>query len=172
MKNNTILVTIFLVVIIFFLGVYNYHLNNEINDYQEKIENLKTEQNNDIVGLEDSIEHEYDCSFTETWRIIDTLDGYIAEVPELSYVVMDKFQTHSAYSYYIPSELKNGLEVNKYYEFTYSLKGTGIINDMDDVYSYMIKTALGYSSSDIKVTLSINETSKQGLEQLNEPICK
>lgn len=172
MKNKAVLMPIFLVGIIIFLGVSNYLLNNQINDYQKELEDLKDEHNNDIIGSENDVEHEYDCSFTETWRIVDPLDGYIAEVPELSYVILDKFQTHSAYSYYIPSKLKEGLEVNKYYEFTYHLKGKGIIKDINDVYSYMIKTASGYNNSDINVTLTIKETDKEGLEQLNEPICK
>ena len=48
----------------------------------------------------------YDCSFTRTYRVVDLLEGYVAEVPEESYVVLDAFLDHGAFTHRISSELK------------------------------------------------------------------
>jgi len=173
MKNKKILISVLIGIILIIIAGYWFYLNIRIADYKKRIDNFEIMSNNNLEENKDNTNHEYDCSFTETWRIVNNLVGYIAEIPELSYIVVDKFQAHSAYSYYIPTDLKNGLEEGKYYEFTYDIKGTGIINDMEDVYSYMIKTATwNINEPEINVTLTIKETNKEGLSQLNEPICK
>ena len=172
MKNNKILNSVILLIVLVLFGIYIYYLNNEIAEYKDRIKILENKYNNSFEESKNN-NYEYDCTFTETYRIVNTLDNYIAEIPELSYIIVDKFQSHSAYSYQIPTNLKKEIEVNKYYEFTYHLKGTGIINNMDDVYSYMIKTATeNISEPEMKVTLTIKETDKEGLAQINEPICK
>lgn len=172
MKIKNILIYIIFGVIIILFGLYSYYLNSKIINYKEIIKESENLSSN-INKKDNNQKQEYDCSFTETWRIVNTLDSYIAEISELSYIVVDKFQNNSAYSYHIPTDLKNSLEEGKYYEFTYHLKGKGIINDMEDVYSYMIKTATkNVNESEIKVTLIIKETDKVGLAQLNEPICE
>lgn len=146
-----------------------------------------TNYNENIESIDDenitNVKKEYDCTFTQTYRVVNLLDGYIAEVPELSYVILDKYQTHTAISHIIPANLKPKLENNKYYEFTYQIKGKGYIRNMDDIYQQISSTEL-YNQSDEKtkkeiykdkemfVCLTIRETDKKGVEQINESICK
>ena len=111
---------------------------------------------------------EYDCSFTKTYKVINLLDGYIAEVPEWSFVALDQFQNHGIFAAKIPSSLKMGLEESKYYEFTYTIKGNGIIKTMEDINSHLV---LDDSNAELKVTINVKETDKQGLEQIQENIC-
>ena len=102
---------------------------------QKKYTNCNKNNKNDEPTVDKnkvSKEREYDCTFTQTYHVVNLLDGYIAEVPELSYVILDKFLDHQAISHFIPTSLKNELENDKYYEFTYQLKGKGYIENMDD----------------------------------------
>ena len=128
-----------------------------------------------VLLQNDNIDKEvyYDCSFTQTYRVVDLLDGYVAEVPEMSYVILDKFQIHGAYAHIISSEQKKKLEVNKYYEFTYYLKGTtkDKINDINDVLSYSSFNNQIKSDNSLSVLLEIKETDKLGMEQIQENIC-
>ena len=82
--------------------------------------------------------------------------------------------SRSAYSHIITSELKKKLEVNKYYEFTYTLKGTtnNKINNIDDVLSYFSFNNAIRSDNRLKVLLEVKETDKLGMEQIQEDICK
>ena len=92
----------------------------------------------------------------------------------MSYVVVDQYLTHGAYSHIITSELKKKLEVNKYYEFTYTLKGAtkDKINDIDDVLSYFSFNNAIRSDNRLRVLLEIKETDKLGMGQIQEDICK
>lgn len=139
--------------------------NNKNNNYK-----CKDEQNNSVINR--SLEKKYDCNFTQTWNVVDLIDGYIAEVPEWSYVVLDKFQDHSVYAHLIPTNLKEDLIVGRYYEFTYHIKGTGIINDFEDITNNLVLNPIDVQSNDkIKVILSVKETSRQGMDQIQEDIC-
>lgn len=132
----------------------------------------KNNTNNNAIKFETE-QKEYDCSFTKTWRVVDKMDGYVAEVPEKSYVILDKFQSHNAYAHPILTNLKEDLEVDKYYEFTYQVKGTGIINDISDITRYITDESLEEVPDGVlRVRLSIKETNKQGLDQIQEDICK
>lgn len=165
MNTDRRLLLISIVVILGLMGC-NLYLHHE-NDKLLK-EEVKVKDN-------DSIDKEvyYDCSFTQTYRVVDLLDGYIAEVPEMSYVILDKFQMHGAYAHIISSEQKKKLEVNKYYEFTYYLKGTtkDKINDINDVLSYSSFNNQIKSDNSLSVLLEIKETDKLGMEQIQENIC-
>ena len=92
----------------------------------------------------------------------------------MSYVVVDQYLSHGAYSHIITSELKKKLEVNKYYEFTYILKGmtNDKINDIDDVLSYFSFNNAIRSDNRLSVLLEIKETDKLGMGQIQENICK
>ena len=134
---------------------------------------IKVEYNEDKDIVQNkNLEKEYDCSYTKTYRIVNLLEGYVAEVPELSYVVLDAFQTHSAFTHKISSEAKKNLEVNKYYEFTYYLKGRGIINDIEDVKNSISALNSIKSDNSLKVLLEVKETNREGLEQVQENICE
>lgn len=145
------------------------------DNYEKSVESISNGNTTDK-------EKEYNCTFTKTYRVVNLLDGYIAEVPELSYVILDAYLDHSAFSHLIPSNLKTKLETNKYYEFTYQIKGSGNLKDIDDIYQEIAATEL-YSQANDKtknklykdkklfVYLTVNETNKKGVEQINEDIC-
>ncbi len=165
MNTDRRLLLISIVVILGLMGC-NLYLHHE-NDKLLK-EEVKVKDNNNIDK-----EVYYDCSFTQTYRVVDLLDGYIAEVPEMSYVILDKFQMHGAYAHKISSDQKKKLEVNKYYEFTYYLKGTtkDKINDINDVLKYSSFNNQIKSDNSLSVLLEIKETDKLGMEQIQEDIC-
>ena len=172
-KNIAIFTLAFLLIIVCFFLFYQ---NGKIKDFESEIDDLESKLLNNQTDGE--TEKYYDCSFTDTYRIVDILDGYVAETPELSYIVVDKYQAHAAHALLIPSELKKNLKENEYYEFTYSIKGNGVINDIDDVHSYLGATTFrelseSQSSLDNKlsVMLTINETDKEGMGQIHENIC-
>ena len=165
MNTDRRLLLISIVVILGLMGC-NLYLHHE-NDKLLK-EEVKVKDNDNIDK-----EVYYDCSLTQTYRVVDLLDGYIAEVPEMSYVILDKFQIHGAYAHIISSEQKKKLEVNKYYEFTYYLKGTtkDKINDINDVLSHSSFNNQIKSDNSLSVLLEIKETDKLGMEQIQEDIC-
>lgn len=165
MNTDRRLLLISIVVILGLMGC-NLYLHHE-NDKLLK-EAVKVKDNNNIDK-----EVYYDCSFTQTYRVVDLLDGYIAEVPEMSYVILDKFQIHGAYAHIISSEQKKKLEVNKYYEFTYYLKGTtkDKLNDINDVLKYSTFNNQIKSDNSLSVLLEIKETDKLGMGQIQEDIC-
>ena len=172
MKNKTIICLLLVIVIgVVFIIWQRVEINSykeDVNLYKEEIKLLeKNEEGNQQEGNK-----YYDCTYTETYRIVDKLDGYVAEVPEMSYIVVDKFQSHEAYSHPIITDLKENLEVNKYYEFTYQIKGTGIINDKEDVISHITDESLeDIPDGTLRVNLTIKETDKEGMEQIQEDIC-
>lgn len=100
-KNDTIIRTLLLAIIaicVIFLVMQRFEITSykeDINSYKEKINKL---ENKDDDKTEEESKY-YDCTFTQTYRIVDKLDGYIAEVPEKSYVIVDKFQSHSAFAH-------------------------------------------------------------------------
>ena len=170
---------ILLVVLLISSVAHIVFLKNKNKDCNSYNKNAESKDNDNIV----SKEREYDCTFTQTYHIVNLLDGYVAEVPELSYVILDKYLSHQAISHIIPTSLKNELEIDKYYEFTYQLKGKGYIENMDDIFKQISSTEL-YNQSDEKtkneiykdkkmfVYLTIKETNKIGVEQINENICE
>lgn len=170
MNKDKRLLLICVVVILGLMGcnIYLQHENDKLN--KEK-DNVKEEATDNTTNTKEVY---YDCSFTKTYRVVDLLDGYVAEVPEMSYVVVDQYLTHGAYSHIITSELKKKLEVNKYYEFTYTLKGAtkDKINDIDDVLSYFSFNNAIRSDNRLRVLLEVKETDKLGMGQIQEDICK
>lgn len=170
MNKDKRLLLICIVVILGLIGC-NIYLQYENDKLTKEKDNVKEEVSDNTTNTKEVY---YDCSFTKTYRVVDLLDGYMAEVPEISYVVVDQYLTHSAYSHIITSELKKKLEVNKYYEFTYTLKGTtnNKINNIDDVLSYFSFNNAIRSDNRLKVLLEVKETDKLGMEQIQEDICK
>ena len=169
MNKDKRLLLICIVVILGLMGC-NIYLQYENDKLTKEKDNVKEEVTDNTTNTKEVY---YDCSFTKTYRVVDLLDGYIAEVPEMSYVVVDQYLTHGAYSHIITSELKKKLEVNKYYEFTYYLKGTtkDKINDINDVLKYSSFNNQIKSDNSLSVLLEIKETDKLGMEQIQEDIC-
>ena len=157
-KSNIVIISILSVVIICLIGGLFY-----LNEYYKKqIDYIF------YTNVDETKGKEYDCSFTKTFKVVNLLDGYIAEVPEWSYVALDQFQNHVITAIRIPSTLKTNLQENKYYEFTYTIKGNGIIKTMEDINSHLV---LDDSNAELKVTLNVKETDKIGLSQIQEEIC-
>ena len=169
MNKDKRLLLICMVVILGLIGC-NIYLQYENDKLTKEKDNVKEEVTDNTTNTKEVY---YDCSFTKTYRVVDLLDGYIAEVPEMSYVILDKFQMHGAYAHIISSEQKKKLEVNKYYEFTYYLKGTtkDKINDINDVLSHSSFNNQIKSDNSLSVLLEIKETNKLGMEQIQEDIC-
>ena len=177
MKKNICI--ILLILIIFGTTIYISLLHKQLlncNTHNTK----KDENNEEIITNSDK---EYDCSFTQTYRVVNLLDNYIAEVPELSYIILDKYLSHKAISHIIPTNMKSNLEIGKYYEFTYHIQGKGNIENIDDIYRQISSTEIyrqsdentqktTYKDKKMFVYLTIEETDKQGVEQINEDICK
>ncbi len=164
--HKIIFICMFLIIII--LSVF---LIVEKKEFKEKCasnrNSISNAENNDTKQLE------YDCSFTQTWRVYDLLEDFVGHHPDMSYVILERFQTFIPYSHKIPSNLKSQLERGKYYEFTYHIKGKGFIDDIDDVVEKLIPEGnVETSQNKLIVTLRINETDKLGMDQLQEPICQ
>ena len=161
MKRYQKIIFICMALIIVVLGVFLIIERNELKE--------KCTSNNAITPNDENKNAEelnYDCSFTQTWKVYNLLENYTGHHPDVSYVILEKFQTTIPYSHIIPSNLKSKLEQGKYYEFTYN------INDINDITDKIIpEDNVKTSQSNLIVTLSIKETDKLGLEQLQEPIC-
>ena len=157
-KKSIIIISILSLIVIGLIGGIIY-----INDYYKKQLDYIF-----YTNIDETKDKEYNCSFTKTYRVVNLLDGYIAEVPEWSFVALDQFQAHGIFAAKIPSSLKKELKENKYYEFTYIIKGNGIVKTMEDINKYLV---LNNSNAEFKITLDIKETDKQGLEQIQENIC-
>lgn len=97
------------------------------------------------------------------------LEGYISEVTEYSYIVVDEFQSHYLKTIRIPSILKKNLEEQKYYEIIYTLKGT--TNEIIDNMDYINDSISLGENHGFNITIEIKVTNKTGNEQINEPIC-
>lgn len=150
--------------------ILSFSLIKEKKDFENKcnIENKCISKNE-----EEPKEIYYNCSFTQTWKVIDLLDSFKGHHPDINFVIVDKFQFFEPYSHIIPSNLKTKLEVGKYYEFTYTIQGKGYIEDFNDVIKNIKPENVQLDDQNsIKVNLSIKETDKIGLDQLQEPICQ
>ena len=168
MKRYQKIIFICMALIIVVLGVFLIIERNELKE--------KCTSNNAITPNDENKNAEelnYDCSFTQTWKVYNLLENYTGHHPDVSYVILEKFQTTIPYSHIIPSNLKSKLEQGKYYEFTYTIEGKGYIEDFDDVIKNINPENVQLEDQNrIKVNLSIKETDKIGLDQLQEPICQ
>lgn len=162
MKKNTFIISVLLFLIVCLVGSLLYQ-----KKYYQKELNNNAWTSNDYIDTNNE-EDEYDCSFTKTYRVVNLLDDYIAEVPEWYYVAVDSFQNHSIFAAKIPFVQKEKLQEDNYYEFTYTIIGKGNIKNMEDINSYLV---LDNSNLEFKVTLNVKETDKQGLEQIQQDIC-
>ena len=168
MKNikNIVIVVLSLIVVLLIFFVVKLKMDSNIEQ--------KNNTNNDMT--ENELEQkEYDCSFTQTYRVIDKID-YPLAADGVSYIAVDTYQGYDPFVVAISSSIDN-LETYKYYEFTYHLKGKGLINNFKQLNSYLIPSLFNKyngnpSSGTVYVELDIVETSKKGVEQIQEDICK
>ncbi|UKI26672.1 MAG: hypothetical protein L6V91_07950 [Bacilli bacterium] len=143
------------------------HIKEDVDSYKEKVSTLEKQ----LENKQNEESREYDCSFTRTYRVIDSIDYPLAS-DGLSYIVVDDYQGYVPFVVAIPSSIDN-LETYKYYEFTYHLKGKGLINNFEQLNSYLISSLFNKyhgnsSSGTVYVELDIVETSKKGVEQIQE----
>lgn len=156
-------ITFIFIIVFTSLTLYSMNLKKELKECKKINKNTNT-----IIETDNKINN-YDCTFTTTYRVVNLLENYIAEVTEYSYIVVDQFQSHGAIAHYIPSELKKELKINHNYEITYHIKGKGTINNIYDVINTI---SLKHTDNDnLSTTITIKETNKKGLEQIQENIC-
>lgn len=113
---------------------------------------------------------ESSCSFTKTYMVsnlwtVDTKE----EIPEMSYIIIKQFQDEDTTVAIIPSKLRDELQEGKYYEFTYTIKGTNSeIKTMKDINNYFASID---NYKNFEITVDAKETTKVGLEQIQNDIC-
>lgn len=175
MKHYKYIILVLSLVVVLLSGyiVYLYSNNKcDDNDIDSKDNNIV----NNIVNKDDTSikELDYDCSFTRTFRYLGRID-YETYVDNTSYIMVDFFQSYEPMLLIVPDSYLAKMEENKYYEFTYTLKGTmNEITDFDAI-NVLIKATLdtGHNSENgNKAYLEINSTDKVGMEQASESICK
>ena len=161
MKNIIRNILVFVIIILIIMLAYQRY-------QYKKVVNSNLGENNTYIP------HEYECTFTKTYRIVNLLSDYVASVPEWSYVVVNKFQDDNVIVLKIPTKLKEKLVEGKYYEFKYTIVGNGSVNTMDDINKYITldEVILRVYTDDIKVYLTVSETTKEGLEQRQQNICQ
>lgn len=167
MKKNTLFILgVIPIILIALLSCYSLLLNNNLKECNTNNENITTQDNENI---QNSVSvNIYNCQFTVTYRIVDLLEDYTTNGADYSYIVVDKYQDNNPIVHLVPTDLKVNLEINKFYEFTYTVKGTGNIDDIYDV----INNINSSNDNNLNVTLSIKGTTKTGLGQIQESICK
>lgn len=169
MKKNLLIVLVGLFVLLSLgLGIYCIKLNAKV----EELESNNKITDNNTNNEEDVEKINLDCSFTQTYNIVNLIDGYIAEVPEYSSVIVDKFQMHEAIAHKVPTKLKENLKVGENYEFTYHIKGKMDSSKELDIYDVIGMIVEEHPDNDnLTATLKIKKTDKTGLGQIQEPIC-
>ena len=103
MKKNLLIVLVGVFVLLsLMLGIHCIKLNTKVEELES---NNKTTDDVSLNNDNKDEKIELDCSFTQTYNIVNLMDGYIAEVPEYSYVIVDKFQMHGAIAHVLPTKL-------------------------------------------------------------------
>jgi len=173
MKKNLLIVLVGLLALLsLVLGIYCIKLNTKIDELESnnKITDNEALNNNNNDTKDEQIE--LDCSFTKTFKIVNLMDGYIAAVPERSYVIVTQFQMFEAIAHGLPTKLKENLKVGENYEFTYHIKGKMDSSKELDIYDVIGMIVEEHPDNDnLTATLKIKKTDKTGLGQIQEPIC-
>lgn len=150
-----------------YLNIQNSKLSNITCD---NIECDNTEDDKDNTSVK---ELDYDCSFTRTFRYLGRIN-YETYVDDTSYIMVDFFQSFKPMLLIVPDSDLDKMEENKYYEFTYTLKGKmNEIKDFDTI-NVLVKATSDaeHSVGSNRAYLEINSTNKVGMEQVSESICK
>ena len=120
MKNKKIeiITIIVLLVVIIICVVFVILQKTKISSYKEDVDSYKEKVSTlekQLGNKQNEESREYDCSFTRTYRVIDSIDYPLAS-DGLSYIVVDDYQGYVPFVVAIPSSINN-LETYKYYEF-------------------------------------------------------
>lgn len=146
-----------------YLNIQNSKLSNSGED------NISSDNKENITNTE----LDYDCSFTRTFRYLGIIN-YETYVDDTSYIMVDFFQSFEPMLLIVPDSDLDKMEENKYYEFTYTLKGKmNEIKDFDTINVLVKATSdIEHSVGSNKAYLEINSTDKIGTDQVSENICK
>lgn len=98
----------------------------------------------------------YICSFIRTYLVLDISDS---NDKKYSYLTLKEFQSEEVTTIKVEKELVFDIEEDQYYEFQF---GSLTENDKTDIKNLF----------DSHLLLSISHTEKEGLEQVNENVCK
>ena len=168
-------IVIFLSILVLLLGGYIIYmkstislLNNDINN------NSSIDSGNNNIDSNNKV-LDYNCSFTKTFRFIQKVD-YETYVDGTTYIVGDIYQSYEPLLLIVDNDTAGKMERNKYYEFTYTLKGKMRETEIDEMnkINALVKNTYdkehGVGSN--KAYLEVKETDKIGLNQTQESICK
>lgn len=89
MKKYQKIIFICMALIIVVLGVF---LIIERNELKEKCTSNNAITPNDVN--KNAEELNYDCSFTQTWKVYNLLENYTGHHPDVSYVILEKVSNH------------------------------------------------------------------------------
>ena len=156
MKKKKLIICLLAVIIVGLIALIIY-LNKEPKSESDNMDNSVSEV-------------EYTCSFTKTYMVsaLGTID-IKEEIPGMEPVGLKQFQNDELITAIMPTEVVDKLETGKYYEFTYTITGKDKeINTMDDINAYFSSTE---NNDNFKITIDVNETDNQGLDQIQESIC-
>ncbi len=112
----------------------------------------------------------YDCSFTQSFRIIELMDDYASNDGVHNYVVVDRAQEHIPMTALVNETDKSTLKEVKFYNFTYTIKGTSstVLDDINKIIN-SIDQEIDNGKDKYKITLEITESDPT---QRSENICK
>lgn len=137
----------------------NENLSKKISEYETIIRNFKEVGKFNISPFEKI----KTCEFTKTFKVYKIINEYISTTTiDKKYVILTVFQSEQLILTTIANEFTKSLEENKFYEFKFSGNKNFLINTIND--------ELIFGNFNL---VSVNETSKSGLEQINNGIiCK
>ncbi len=137
----------------------NENLSEKISKYETIIRNFKEVGKFDITPFENT----KTCEFTKTFEVYKIINGYTSTITiDKKYVILTAFQSEKLILTTIANEFSENFEENKFYEFKFSGNKNFLINTIND--------ELIFENFNI---VSVNETSKSGLEQVNDDVmCK
>lgn len=101
-------------------------------------------------------EEAYTCSFTRTYLVLDVSDSNDSE---FIYLTLREFQGEEVVTVRVNRNLIEEISEDTYYEFQFGSTGKSEETDIKNIF-------------DSNLLLSIMETDKVGLEQINENVCK
>lgn len=168
-------IVIFLSILVLLLRGYIIYMKSTISLLNDDINNNSSiDSGNNNIDSNNKV-LDYNCSFTKTFRFIQKVD-YETYVDGTTYIVGDIYQSYEPLLLIVDNDTAGKMERNKYYEFTYTLKGKMRETEIDEMnkINALVKTTYdkehGVSSN--KAYLEVKETDKIGLSQTQESICK
>lgn len=146
--------------------------------YDKVLKKEEKDNTNDIVDEYDNdsfLSSDGTCIFMRSHHVVDLLENYVGEVPESTLILVDHFQSHYPVVLEIPNDKRDILEINKNYEFIYTIPKNNDFTSEDEILSLLVGNLINSNNGnkeESNVSLTIRESEKAGLELINEEICK